>query len=85
MTIADTFMMIMILNGFALSGAYFLAQLVDWRRRHAADAIKKAAILLLYQGKSSHPQESAGVRVVVDLADGNFAAGSNSRSLQGTF
>jgi hypothetical protein len=85
MKIADTFMIFMILNGFALSCAYLLAQLVDCRTRHTADAKDKAAIRLLYQGKSSDPQESAGVRAVVDLADVNIVAGSNSRSLQGTF
>jgi hypothetical protein len=80
MTIADTFMMIMILNGFALSCAYFLAQLVDCRRRHAADAKDKAAIRLLYQDKSSHPQESAGARLseLVFNCDGHIRTARSS-------
>jgi hypothetical protein len=39
---ADTFLMIIIVAGFALCGVYFRAQYRDWRRQRAADDKEKA-------------------------------------------
>jgi hypothetical protein len=44
----DNLMMVMILSGFALCGAYFRAQYRDWRNRQAAEVEQKSRIRLIY-------------------------------------
>jgi hypothetical protein len=63
----DNLMMVLILVGIALCGAYFRSQYMDWRRQQTAEAEKKLQVRLLYQDDSSHPRESVVVPVV-DLA-----------------
>jgi hypothetical protein len=45
---AGTFMMFIIITGFALCGVYFRGQYRDWRRQRTADDREKAQIRLLY-------------------------------------
>jgi hypothetical protein len=62
----DNLMMIMILSGVALCGAYFRAQYRDWRRQQTAAIEEKIRVHLLYQTQLPRPQQSsarpAGVR-----------------------
>jgi hypothetical protein len=44
----DNLMMVMILGGFALCGAYFRAQYRDWRNRRTAEAEQKSRVRLMY-------------------------------------
>ena len=44
----DNLMMVMILTGFALCGAYFRAQYKDWRSRQTSEAEQKSRIPLTY-------------------------------------
>ncbi len=44
----DGLMMVMILGGFALCGAYFRAQYRDWRSRQTAEAQQKNRARLTY-------------------------------------
>jgi hypothetical protein len=44
----DNLMMVMILSGFALCGAYFRAQYRDWRNRQSAEAEQKRRVRLMY-------------------------------------
>jgi hypothetical protein len=63
----DNFMIVMILGGIALCGAYFRSLYMDWRSQQTAEAEKKIQVRLLYQDELSRPQESV-VAPVVDLA-----------------
>jgi hypothetical protein len=63
----DNFMMVMILGGIALCGAYFRSQYMDWRNQQTAEAEKEIQLRLLYQDELPRPRES-NVAPVVDLA-----------------
>lgn len=54
---ADNLMMVMILGGITLCGAYFRAQYLDWRNRQTAEAERKNRVRLLYRdvGGDSKP------------------------------
>ncbi len=60
-------MMVMILGGIALCGAYFRAQFMDWRTQQTDEVDKKIRVRLLYRDELSRPQENVVVPVV-DLA-----------------
>ena len=68
---AGDLIMVMILGGIALCGAYFRGQFMDWRNQQTAEVEKKMRVRLLYRDEFSRPQESvvvpdvdlAGVRV----------------------
>lgn len=64
---ADNLLMVMILGGIALCGAYFRGQYMDWRSQQTAEAEKKIRVRLLYRDELSHSQESV-VAPIVDLA-----------------
>jgi hypothetical protein len=44
----DNLMMVMILTGFVLCGAYFRAQYRDWRNRQTAEAEQRSRVPLIY-------------------------------------
>jgi hypothetical protein len=79
---AGTFVMFIIITGFALCGVYFRVQYKDWRRQRAADDNEKARIRLLYpvHSESSHQQESVGERGL-DVANGSFIGSPVRHSL----
>lgn len=52
---ADNFMMLIVFSGFALCGAHFRAQYIDWRRQQTADGKQKLRDRLLYQVDSARP------------------------------
>jgi hypothetical protein len=78
---ADTFMMITIFSGFALSAAYFRALFLDWRRRHTAEVKRKVEIRLLFRVESPRPEDSVGVRAAI-FADRSLVSRSDSKSRQ---
>jgi hypothetical protein len=61
----DDLMMVMILGGIALCGAYFRAQYMDWRNQQTAEVQKTIRLRLLYPDYLSRRQ----VRVVVHVVD----------------
>jgi len=79
---ADNLIMFIIISGFALCSAYFLAQYRDWRRRRMVDAEEMLRVRRLFQAdyESSHQQESVGARGV-DLANGSFIGSSAPHTL----
>jgi hypothetical protein len=60
----DNLLMVMILVGIALCGAYFRGEYMDWRRQQTAESERKIQVRLLYKDESSRPPESAVVPVV---------------------
>jgi hypothetical protein len=78
---AANFMMITIFSGFVLSGTYFRALFLDWRRRHKAEFKRKVEIRRLYRVELSHPQDSVGARAAV-LADRSSVSGSHGMPRQ---
>ena len=44
----DNLMIVMILTGFALCGAYFRAQYRDWRSRQTTEAEQKSRVRPIY-------------------------------------
>jgi hypothetical protein len=67
MTIEDTFMMFIVISGFALCGAYFRAQYMDWRNEQTAEVERTIRVRLLWRDQLSRPRENV-VRAVGDLA-----------------
>ena len=57
--IVDNLMMLMILGGIALCGAYFRGQYTDWRNQQTAEVEKKIRGRLLYRDGLLPPQEIA--------------------------
>jgi hypothetical protein len=68
---ADDFMMFIVLAGFALCGAYFRAQYMEWRQQKAAAVKNDVRVRLLYHGGSARPALSVVVRDGADLAGCN--------------
>jgi len=58
MMIVDNLMMLMILGGIALCGAYFRGQYMDWRNQQTAAVEKKIRVRLLYRDGLLPPQDS---------------------------
>jgi hypothetical protein len=64
---ASDLIMVMILGGFALCGAYFRAQYMDWRNQQTVEVGRTIRLRLLYRDQLSRSQESI-VAPVIDLA-----------------